>query len=103
MSNSKLKLYPNERKAIRIIARLQDRGRYEFTLEEFAARLFVKRARKEFWRNNTAQLLRRLSGKLVVTRCRLERTSGLGRSALARYKASGFFNALVTNEKGEEA
>lgn len=103
MSNGDMKLYPNERDAIRIIASMQDRGRYEFTLDEFADRFYKKKPRNPSWRNNTSQLLRRIGAKLLVTKCRLERTSDIGRGAIAKYKASGYFTALLSKEKGEEA
>lgn len=99
MNSQQLKLYPNERRAVRIIAKMQDRGKFEFTLDEFITTF--KRYRK-MRRQNITSMLRNLGRKLQSSNCRLDRTSRLGRNARARYRAEGYFGALIKKE-GEGA
>jgi hypothetical protein len=85
------KFYPFERIAIRIIARFQDRGQFKFTMDEFMKEFCVYHKMR---RQNVTTLLRRVSKKLSVTNCRLDRISGLGRSARAVYRTEGYFSDI---------
>lgn len=93
-----MKLYPNERRAIKIIGKFQMKGRSRFSLDDFAERFWATKEKTPWWRTTTVQLLRRVSNKLseAGNGCRLTRLPPYtGRGNVARYEALGSFDRLL--------